>query len=152
MTAPRTVTVQTRDRGPLTIPEPAWCTAASHLPTMRHTDINHQGTETIVTVHGPGGPRELLSMTLTQRPYGTSTTGTGAYVAVGLADGQQDEYDVPGLESLAEDLDVAAGRIRYMARRLAAEAASIRARTADTPVTYAVRAAAGDHTDRGGTR
>lgn len=114
----QTVTINTADHGPVTLPEPAWCTGA-HEDDGARTDIGHHGPDIPVTVGTRRGPRELLTMGLTQWPY--DLADNDVHAAVQLLDGDHYRYDVPGLEALAEDLVRAAGRLRLMARRLSAE-------------------------------
>lgn len=119
MTAPRTVTVQTDDHGPVAIPEPAWCTGAGHdQPHSKRSDICHLGPEISVPVRSARGPRDVLTLQLTLWPY--SLVSNAVHVAVHLVDSDP-EYDSAGLDALAEDLVQAAGHVRAMARRLAVE-------------------------------
>lgn len=117
---PPEITVHTGDHGPVTIPEPAWC-IGTHMEVAYRSDITHIGPDAKVTVGTSQGPRELLTMFLTQSPYTILAPGSDVYVGVHLADGEHYSYGVNGLEQLAEDLVKAAGRVRLMARRLHAE-------------------------------
>ncbi|HEY5834649.1 DUF6907 domain-containing protein [Streptomyces sp.] len=116
-----TVTIVTADHGPVTIPCPQWCTQATHVDGGARSDIHHTGPDILITAGSHRGPRELLTMTLTQWPYGLNAPGTDVHVAVHLADGKHAEYDTVGLETLVADLLEAAGRVRLMARRLGIE-------------------------------
>ncbi|WP_031516804.1 DUF6907 domain-containing protein [Streptomyces sp. NRRL F-5123] len=115
----RTVTINTSDHGPVTIPEPMWCTG-HHRDGAHRSDIHHAGVDHVVTVDSPRGRYELLRMALSQWPYGLSAPGNGVYVSVHLPDGDP-EYDSAGLEGLAADLLEAAVKVRRMARRVAIE-------------------------------
>lgn len=115
----RTVTIDTSDHGPVTVPEPMWCTG-QHPNVAHRSDIHHSSAEHVVEVGTPHGPYPLLTMALTQWPYGLSAPGNGVYVAVHLADGDP-EYDSTGLEGLAADLLEAAVKVRRMARRVGVE-------------------------------
>jgi hypothetical protein len=115
------ITVNTLDYGPVTLPCPPWCTQITHEDGGNRGDICHLGPATVVTVNSPSGPRELLTMFLSQWPYGLSAPGSDVYVAVHLADGDHPEFDVAGLEGLTADLLEAAGKVRYFSRRLQAE-------------------------------
>jgi hypothetical protein len=115
----KTITIVTSDHGPVTIPEPMWC-AAVHLDGGYRSDIHHTGVEHLVTVPSSEGTRQLLTLALTQWPYGLTAPGNGVHVAVHLADGDP-EYDAAGLEGLAAALLEAAGMVRRMARQLAVE-------------------------------
>jgi hypothetical protein len=116
----RLITIRTLDHGPVTLPCPPWCTGLTHEDGCVRSDICHLGPATVITVNSPTGPRELFSMFLSQWPFGLNQPGSGVHVAVHLAAGDP-EYDVAGLEGLTADLLEAAGRVRYMARLLAAE-------------------------------
>ena len=115
----KTITINTSDHGPVTIPEPAWCTG-EHPNVANRSDIHHSSAEQVVAVGTPRGAYPLLTMALTQWPYGLSAPGNGVYVSVHLADGDP-EYDSASLEGLAADLLEAAGKVRRMARRLTVE-------------------------------
>lgn len=123
MTGQRTVTVQTRDHGAVTVPEPEWCTGVGHEVVGDYrADISHYGPDEAVTVGGPTGPRELLTLILAQHLESGSDRwpGTALHVAVHLADGLHHAYDIAGLDRLADDIVEAAQQVRAAARRLAA--------------------------------
>ncbi|MFF0746591.1 DUF6907 domain-containing protein [Streptomyces sp. NPDC004111] len=101
MSAPTTVTVQTADCGPVTIPEPYWCTGAHEAEAYR-VDIEHQGEQLRATVPTAcHGEVTALSMSLVQRPF--STTETRVMAAVQL-DGEWHEFDGPALWALSQAL------------------------------------------------
>jgi hypothetical protein len=122
MTADRTVTVPTTDHGPVTIPEPAWC-AGRHPAGYLRSEIAHEGPTISVMAATERGPRPMVHLSLWQDPFPTPACrhSDDVHVAVRLIDGDTYDYDVPGLEGLAVDLMEAAGKVRRMARRLAAE-------------------------------
>lgn len=119
---PRTVTVQTADYGAITVPEPAWCTG-EHPDGLLRCEIAHTGPSIALTVGTRRGPQRLAELLLWQDPFPTpsNTNGADVYVTVHLLDADHFDYDVVGLEGLAADLLEAAGKVRYMARRLACE-------------------------------
>ena len=129
---PRTVTVQTSDYGPVTTPEPPWCTGTHVEPIPasdgtellpRREDIAHTGPAINVTVGTRRGPRRLLELLLWQDPFPTplNANGTDVYVAVHLLDGDTFDYDPVSLDVLATELMEAAAKVRRVARRLAVE-------------------------------
>jgi hypothetical protein len=69
------------------------------------------------------GSRPMAHLSLWQDPFPTPLCrhSDGVHMAVRLIDGDTYDYDVHGLEGLAVDLLEAAGKVRRMARRLAAE-------------------------------
>lgn len=120
----RTVTIETGDHGPVTVPEPQWCTGEGHdLAHAYRVDIGHIGVEHRITVRTVHGERELLTLGLAQHPYTELPSGTAVHVAVQLLDGDSYPFTVPDLAKLADDLAAAASRVRLVARRLAVETA-----------------------------
>lgn len=122
MTAPHTVTVLTTDHGPVTTPEPDWCTG-NHTDSGPRCEIYHQGPGIDITVGTESGPRRLLALALWQDafPEPTWPHGAAVYVVAHLLDGEDLGYDVAGLERLATDVLEAARRVRLVAARLASE-------------------------------
>lgn len=118
----RTVTVVTTDHGPITIPEPSWCTGVQHTDDVERADIAHTGPSINVMVGTEDGPRRLFELLLWQDPFPTPacTHSDDVYVVAELLDGHPG-YDVPGLEALATDLLEAAAKVRRLARRLSVE-------------------------------
>jgi hypothetical protein len=118
----RTVTIDTADLGPVTIAEPAWCTG-EHPAGLLRSEIAHQGPFIDVPIDTDRGPRRLLAMTLCQDPYPSPRSPQGAevYVAVHLVGEGIYPYGPTGLDTLATCLMEAAGKVRFMARRLACE-------------------------------
>lgn len=111
-----TVTVDTRDYGPVTFEEPDWCNGVHRQGGFR-ADIAHHAEDThmVFNVGQAEGPAELLTSYLTQRPF--SPTDAGLYVAVELGD-QFVELDPDGLSRLAAALVEHASVLRHAARRL----------------------------------
>lgn len=120
MSAGRTVTVQTRDHGTVTIPEPEWCTGEGHPDGSYLGDISHYGPDVMVTVGSWDGPRELLTLALAQHRESDRPPGTAVHVTVHLADDQHSPYDEAALDQLADDMVDAAREVRHMARHLGA--------------------------------
>ncbi|MFC4611146.1 DUF6907 domain-containing protein [Streptomyces maoxianensis] len=114
MTAGRTVTVQTSDHGPVTLPEPSWC-AGVHPGGGRRSDLSHYGRPTKVTLDNG---RLLIEAQLAQWPY--SVRDTAPFVALELGDAEG-EYDQAALLELARNLlTFAAVTIPELRVRLAA--------------------------------
>lgn len=98
MSAPRTVTVQTGDHGPVEIPVPHWATWTTPAVDYRR-DICHNGEEHAVVVDTPCcGEVRVAAAQLTQWPY--SVCDREVLAAVELDNDH--EYDA---ESLAGFLD-----------------------------------------------
>jgi hypothetical protein len=128
----QTITIDTCDHGPVTLPEPAWCKRGWHDPhpdrgtgvdmRPRREDITHCGQSINVLVTAEGGRERLLELMLWQDPFPTPscTQSDDVYVAAQLLDGNY-AYDAAGLDALAVDLMEAAGKVRRVARRLADE-------------------------------
>lgn len=127
----RTVTIDTKDHGPVTLPEPPWCTGHP-VPEPAPFDLDvrplrseicHIGPSIDVVVGTERGPARLVELMLWQDPYPTPacTHSDDVHVAVHLLDGDHFGYDVHQLEALATDLMEAAAKIRRVARRLARE-------------------------------
>lgn len=98
--APRMVTVQTGDHGPVTMPEPFWC-AGIHLPRDRRSDLTHDGEEFALvidtTLHGPV---RVAAASLLQYPY--SLRDQTVHVLVEFD--EIHEYDAASLALLADSL------------------------------------------------
>lgn len=115
----RTVTIRTRDHGPVTIPEPAWC-AGVHPDGGFRVDITHASAETPLTFGTACcGPVPVTAVVFESRPFSLGAEGRGVFVAVSLADDWH-PMDPAALEALADQLTVHAGRLQGVARRLAA--------------------------------
>ncbi|MGW1616559.1 DUF6907 domain-containing protein [Streptomyces sp. NPDC002285] len=112
MNAPRTVTVNTLDHGPLTLTCPAWCTV-EHDDDVHRVDVSHDGTEHVIA---PGG-REVLRALLTQAPFSNVDRTAGLYVEVADLAGTRTPDEV---EQLADALVESAEQLRALGRQLAA--------------------------------
>ncbi|GAA2118359.1 DUF6907 domain-containing protein [Streptomyces synnematoformans] len=114
----RMITVDTRDHGPVTIPEPAWC-AGVHPAGGFRVDITHASGEMPLTFGTECcGPVPVLTVVFESRPYTDRPPGRGVFVNVGF-DSDWHPLDPAGLEALADQLTVHAGRLQGAARRLA---------------------------------
>lgn len=113
MTAARTVTVQTLDHGPVTLPEPSWCAGHTDQKHGFRVDLTHVGEE-----HYLGPANELLLLAqFVQYPFTSAgSPDIGAYVEqVDLPS----TFDPPGLDKLAAAYVEAAKQLRDLARQLA---------------------------------
>jgi hypothetical protein len=116
--ADRTVTVQTWDQGPVTTPEPEWCTG-EHEDGLHLVDLVHDGPDISLTVDTEAGPVELLHLLLTQYPYATRPEARALYMAVNLEGGYRPFRDDIALYRLADQLVENAVQLRAIARQLA---------------------------------
>ena len=110
MSAARTVTVHTRDHGPVTVPEPAWC-LGNHQPGGYRAEILHLGPAVDLTFQG--FPISIAS--LAQSPYADGLT-RGPGVSVSMV---TQSLDPDGLDALAAVLVEHAVALRHLARQLA---------------------------------
>ncbi|MCX4592355.1 hypothetical protein OG819_22260 [Streptomyces sp. NBC_01549] len=70
MSAPRTVTLQTVDRGPVTIPEPGWCRGHEGEPPVYRSDITHNSVTVKAAAHTDSRGRvQLLQAHISHAPY-----------------------------------------------------------------------------------
>lgn len=114
-TEPRTVTLDTEDHGPVTLPEPSWCRGhADHAPGAYRADLTHYGTETVLTHEGT----EVFRVMLSESPYATRPEQRGVCVYVEDR-GFTGSLDPAGLYGLAASLDAHADRLREFADQLA---------------------------------
>ncbi|MFF2933516.1 DUF6907 domain-containing protein [Streptomyces mirabilis] len=119
MSAPRTVTVDTEDHGPIELPEPSWCLGI-HPADGYRDDIEHAGEPIRLTVETScHGPVQLLGFSLMQRPFSASGP-TGVVVAAELdEDWDSHEFDSAHLADVADSLAAyAAGPLRQLIERL----------------------------------
>jgi hypothetical protein len=126
-----TVTIDTKDHGPITIPEPAWCVGHPTTPPAPdgldlrplRSEIAHRGPSIDITVGTERGPARLIELLLWQDPFPTPacTHSDDVHMAVQLLDGHHFGYDADGLNALATDLMEAAATVRRVARDLAAQ-------------------------------
>ncbi|MFE3786964.1 DUF6907 domain-containing protein [Streptomyces goshikiensis] len=111
MTGARTVTVPTLDHGPITIPEPDWCTGHDGTPEAL-VDVHHAGPEHVVRYGGGIALRaELVAF-----PYGATPVPVSVHIELSAPDVT---LDPPGLEGLADVLVEQAAELRRLALRLA---------------------------------
>ncbi|MCZ4099863.1 DUF6907 domain-containing protein [Streptomyces sp. H39-C1] len=116
---PSKVTVPTLDHGPITLPEPSWCTGHAAAPAGYRVDICHTGTETGLTAESDRGPVAILGSCLTQYPFSALPPGATPFLAVDLGD-RWGQFDPDGLRAFADDLTGYADWLRIRAHQLAA--------------------------------
>ncbi|WP_326787878.1 DUF6907 domain-containing protein [Streptomyces sp. NBC_00151] len=118
MTSERSIVLPTADHGPVTLPEPSWCSGhAHHDPETLRVDLIHAGPAVDLVHRGA----TLLSAEIVQSPHaspaspylGGRTPGVSIHPL-----GQT--LDPTGLYCLAADLDRYADRLRDLADQLAA--------------------------------
>jgi hypothetical protein len=112
-----TVTLQTLDRGELTIPEPTWCTGHDGEPVGTMAEISHDGPHITATVESEDlGPVPLLRANITHAPFLEIRPEPHpvAYVE-GI---EAASFDARRLRMAAAQLDVFAGRLRDTAAEL----------------------------------
>lgn len=125
MSDPRTITVDTLDHGPVTLPEPFWC-GGMHPPGGYRADIAHEGEELALVVETPcHGEVRMLSASLYQGPFsehetrnvvvsvefgedGTESHSLGSQDLAAVADGMV-AFAVGELHSLIERLQLLEG-------------------------------------------
>ncbi|WP_371588258.1 DUF6907 domain-containing protein [Streptomyces virginiae] len=112
MTGARTVTVPTLDHGPITIPEPAWCTGHPDEPAEYRDDVHHTGPEHLVDHDA----RAVLAAELVEYPFGQHPVPPSIYVELLVP---SVTLNPPGLEGLAAVLVEQAAELRRLALRLA---------------------------------
>lgn len=112
MTAPRTVTVPTLDRGSVTISEPAWCIGHTEDRPELLSDTGHIGAPHRLDFHG----EQLAYAALVQDPFVLdSDRSVGVLVEMGdLAHA----LTPAELDELAAGLVDYAGTLRRLARQL----------------------------------
>ncbi|MEV6752363.1 hypothetical protein [Streptomyces sp. NPDC051214] len=113
---PRTVTLVTVDRGPVTIPEPAWCAGHSHHdPRTTYAEIIHSGPDIALTFRNA----TLLTASIVQSPHASRSE----YRLGGRIEGASvfplgETLDPMGLYDLAADLVSYAAGLRRLAVEL----------------------------------
>ncbi|MFI9063231.1 DUF6907 domain-containing protein [Streptomyces sp. NPDC053429] len=112
MTGTRTVTVHTLDHGPVTVPEPAWCTGHPAELAEYRDDIHHTGPEHVVDYDA----QALLTAQLVEFPFGLHPVAPSLHVDVTIPGAT---LDPPALEDLAAILTEQAAELRRLALRLA---------------------------------
>lgn len=116
-TEPRTVTLATIDRGPVTILCPAWCSGHTHHdPQTQYADIIHSAPETSLTFRYT----TLLAAGLVQSPHASEDTapGLGGPTPGVSVHPLGETLDPVGLYELAAALDTYADHIRDLADKL----------------------------------
>lgn len=95
-----TVTVDTTDQGPVTMPEPHWC-LGEHDSEGYRSDISHEGEEIPLLVPtGCHGEVRLGMASLTQHPF----SPTDARVLAAVEFDELHEYDADELASMLDSL------------------------------------------------
>lgn len=129
MSQPRTFTVDTADRGTLTVTEPPWCAGEHRLDDgAPAAEIHHVGHPVPITVTCGGEPVQILELSLWQDPYPRANRhyphGSEVYVNVYIGAVRDDsiDYSLDGLTELSAGLMEAAGAVRLAARDLIATA------------------------------
>ncbi|MFD7982144.1 DUF6907 domain-containing protein [Kitasatospora indigofera] len=117
--AARTVRVQTVDRGPVVLREPAWC-VGRHPDGEYRADLTHDGPAVSLTVETAGGTVELLDLLLTQSPFATRAEYRRPTVAVRLGGDYHRFRDQAALNALADNLARHAEQLRTLGTEFAA--------------------------------
>lgn len=115
-TLPPTITLPTRDHGPVTIPEPSWCVGhADHRPDTYRADLSHDGPTLSLTFCGQPIGHAVIS----QAPC--AELGTRDVLASVVLDfeGVPGGFTPAGLYDFAAALDSSADRFRDLADELA---------------------------------
>lgn len=115
----RTVTVTTGDRGPVTVPEPRWCTFDHQGVRLAYlTDLQHASSPLYVHVRVPGGVAEVLQLEWSHTPFAERPGGRRPYGVVTLGEGRAWETTLRGVLLLSLRLLLAAPRVALVALRL----------------------------------
>lgn len=113
MKARRTVTVPTRDHGPVTLVCPDWCTADHTAgPVEYRADLSHRGPKLSLTVPSRRGRVEWLFACVDQAPF--SAYDRTVAVVVELGD-SSNRYTPASLRALVDDLAVQLDQVRAYA-------------------------------------
>ncbi|MFE3109342.1 DUF6907 domain-containing protein [Kitasatospora indigofera] len=119
MSADRTVTVLTCDHGPVTTPEPAWCTGR-HEDGLHLVDLSHDGPEIRLTVGTERGDVEWMRLFVSRSPYSGRPENRRTHMVVELGSDAYRFRDESALRMLAAELVVRAGRVRDLGAELTA--------------------------------
>lgn len=112
----RTVTVRTRDHGPVTLTCPAWCrTDHTAGPVEYRADVTHRGPDLSLALPGRRGPDEWLYVCVDQAPLSAYDPALGVVVEVG---GVSVRYAPEGLRALADVLAAQLAEVRAFADRV----------------------------------
>jgi hypothetical protein len=112
MTVWNSITVRTRDHGPVVTRCPDWCTGDGHPDGGFRADIYHCGPKTTITVQTPRGPVELVALYLNQTPFAAAPENRTLDIITVLADGDSWPTDPASADWLAGELVNAARRLR----------------------------------------
>jgi hypothetical protein len=120
----KTITIDTSDHGTVTFAEPDWCAGDRHRqvgPPARRSETAHQSAPVDVTVATPGGDAVLLRLALWQDvfPQPEWAMGDQVHAVATLVDDDVIEFDVPGLDQLANAMAAAGRQVAEFANRLA---------------------------------
>ncbi len=107
----RTVTLPTADHGPVTLPEPSWCTGHESVPGDLRVDILHQGPDVELTFHG----HVIATASLIQSPF-AERFSRNVGVSLSLLG---ETCDPAGVDEFAAALVAHATDLRHLARQLA---------------------------------
>lgn len=115
----RTVTVPTRDHGPVTVGEPDWCTGSEeeHQPGGYRVDITHASPDHEFTTSTNHGTVVVLRACFEQRPFTERPPGHVPFVNVEM-DGDWYPHGSDDLRRLSGSLTAHADRLRELADRL----------------------------------
>ncbi len=105
-----TVTLQTLDRGEVTIDEPAWCTGHDGEDVGYLADVTHNGAHTtapIVTARY--GPSNIMTAYISHAPHAVQQPEPYPVLSVVLS--EHGDFDVPDGRNLARALRIAAARV-----------------------------------------
>lgn len=125
MTGPRTITVDTGDRGAITLTDPAWCTLG-HRAESHAAAIHHVSDPVVITIGSENGPVQILQLALWQDPFLNpavdSPHGTDVHISLYIGGDLVDSvgYPLADLDALSADLMEAAQAVRLAARDLLA--------------------------------
>lgn len=112
-----TVTLDTLDRGEVTVDEPAWCTGHDGETVGYLADVTHNGPETTAPiVTAKYGPSHILTMRVSHAPHAETQPEPSPLLAVEL-DGHGD-LDPADAHNLARALRLAATRVDRAAVQL----------------------------------
>ncbi|MFD5598123.1 DUF6907 domain-containing protein [Streptomyces griseorubiginosus] len=115
----RTVTVPTRDHGPVTVWEPDWCTGSDreHQSGGYRVDISHTSPDYEFTVSTSRGTPVVLRACFEQRPFTECPPGHAPFMNVEM-DGDWHPHGSDDLRRLSDTLTAHADRLRELADRL----------------------------------
>jgi hypothetical protein len=114
VSAPRTVTVNTVDHGPVTFTCPTWCVSSHEAEDGGYrADISHDSEKTPLTFNGV----QLGYAEISQAPFAElATREIQGFVTVTY--GEEHGFDPAGLYDLAACMDTHADKVRDLADQL----------------------------------